>query len=115
MKRIFLIITLIIVTLSSCYTPPDPGIGIVRVLDNGYRVPSAYIKLTQPGQTGTGNLLIEGWSDWNGEFTYTHQPHPELYQTHDVIFNVYVQKDGKTGTGILEVRVNEVNTSVIIL
>jgi len=107
MKQI-LIFILTISIFTSCYTPPEPGIGIVTVLDtNDFRVPSASVKLSK------GTILVEGYTDSNGEFSYTHQPNPELYQTHDVILDVNVQKGNLIGYGIIEIRVGEINERTI--
>ena len=75
MKKLALFIAILLAVggFSSCYEAPGPGTGKVIVIDvNDFRVPSATVKLSQPGQLGTGYIVNEGLTNQNGEYSYTH-------------------------------------------
>lgn len=97
----------VVLGMSSCYTDPAPGTGVVIVLDaNDFRVPAAYVKLSQPGQSGNGIIINEGYTDNNGEYAYTHTD-PETGLALEVILNIYASKDGKVGQGIIRIKPEE--------
>lgn len=92
----------------SCYGEPDPGSGTIIVVDvNDFRVPSATVKLSQPGQLGTGYIVNEGFTNSNGEYTYTHEPALE------VILNVSATFGTATGQGIIRIKPNEHSTETV--
>ena len=94
--------------LTSCYKDPDPGTGKVIVIDvNDFRVPSADVKLSQPGQLGTGYIVNEGLTDQNGEYSYTHTPALE------VILNISATFGAATGQGIIRIKPNETSTETV--
>ncbi len=65
--------------LSSCYTPPTPGTGVIRVVDNNdFLVPGATVQLSQPGQNNTGYIVVTGLTNLTGEYSYTHEPPLEV-------------------------------------
>ncbi|MBE2246768.1 MAG: hypothetical protein IAE67_05885 [Candidatus Competibacteraceae bacterium] len=115
MRKLLLFTLLIgsIFSFSSCYQDPDYGVGIVTVLDaNDFRVASAEVVLSQPGQNGQGIILVQGYTDPNGEFKYTHEP-PQTDLATEVILNVSVQKDNAIGAGIIRIKPNEVATVTV--
>lgn len=110
MKKIFVIFLILsgVLPLSSCYQNPDYGVGIITVLDaNDFRVPSAQVTLSQPGN-GAGIIFAEGYTDSNGEFKYTHIP-PQTGLAVEVILNVNVVKDTAIGAGIIRIKPDEVS------
>ncbi|MCZ2442214.1 MAG: hypothetical protein LC101_00300 [Flavobacteriales bacterium] len=115
MKKILFIAVLIgiVSSFSSCYQDPDYGVGIVTVLDaNDFRVASAEVVLSQPGQNGAGIILVQGYTDLNGEFKYTHEP-PQTQLATEVILNVSVKKDNAIGAGIIRIKPNEVTNVTV--
>lgn len=114
MKKIVVALLVIsgVFSLTSCYQNPDYGVGIVIVLDaNDFRVPSAKVTLSQPGD-GSGIILVEGYTDSNGEFKYTHVP-PQTGMAVEVILNVNVVKDNAIGAGIIRIKPGEVSEATI--
>lgn len=108
-----LILLLIIPVLSftSCYTDPDPGVGKVTVLDqHDFRVPGAEVTFSQAGQNNTGIVLYTTYSDNNGEASYTYV-YPPNEMALPVIADVDVTKDNLSGTGI--VRIDPGKTAAI--
>lgn len=101
-------ITAILAGTYSCYGDPDPGTGTIIVIDvNDFRVPSATVRLSQPGQLGTGYIINEGFTNSNGEYAYTHEPALE------VILNVSATKDSAVGQGIIRIKPNETSTETV--
>jgi hypothetical protein len=110
MKKLFVTFLMItgVFSLSSCYQNPDYGVGIITVLDaNDFRVPSAHVTLSQPGN-GAGIIYAEGYTDSNGEFKYTHVP-PQTGMAVEVILNVNVVKDNAIGAGIIRIKPDELS------
>lgn len=119
MKRILIISSLALATLSlnSCYTDPDPGTGVIVVTDgDDFRVPTAYVKLWQEGQLGTGTIIYQGYTDNNGELSYTHRD-AQTGLGLEVILSVYAEKiinsQLRTGQGIIRIKPGEVSTEII--
>lgn len=110
MKK-FLLISAVVVAagmFSSCYQDPGPGTGKVIVVDvNDFRVPSATVKLSQPGQLGTGYIVNEGLTDVNGEYAYTHEPALE------VILNISATYGAAVGQGIIRIKPDETSTETV--
>lgn len=105
-----LLLTPCLFGLTSCYKDPGPGTGNIIVLDaNQFRVPLATVTLAQPGQNGNGIILVQGFSDIDGEFSYTHEPALE------VILNVGVEKNGATGSGVIRIKPGEASEEEIVL
>lgn len=93
---------------TSCYQEPSPGTGTVIVLDaNDFRVPSADVKLSQPGSLGTGYIVVEGITDASGEFDYTHAPALE------VILDVSASFGTKVGQGSIRIKPNETSSEEV--
>jgi hypothetical protein len=114
MKKLFVTFLMItgVLSLSSCYQNPDYGVGIITVLDaNDFRVPSAHVTLSQPGN-GAGIIYAEGYTDSNGEFKYTHVP-PQTGLAVEVILNVNVVKDNAIGAGIIRIKPDEISEVTI--
>lgn len=110
MKKLFVAFLIVssVFSLTSCYQDPDYGVGIVTVLDaNDFRVPSAQVTLSQPGN-GAGIIFVEGYTDSNGEFKYTHVP-PQTDLAVEVILNVNVKKDNAIGAGIIRIKPDELS------
>lgn len=110
MKRILatFFVPLVILGFSSCYGEPEPGTTKVIVVDqNDFRVPSANVQLSQPGQLGNGPILNLGITDMNGEYSYTHEPALE------VILNISAEKDGDVGQGIVRITPGETTTVTV--
>lgn len=115
MKKIIYIflVSIAIVSFGSCYTNPDPGTGVIIVLDaNDFRVPAAYVRLSQPGQTGAGIIINEGFTGNDGEYAYSHTD-PENGMALEVILNIYAEKDGKVGQGIIRIKPEETSTETV--
>lgn len=113
MKKIVLfgfILSTISISLTSCYQDPEPGVAVVVVLDaNEFKVPSATVTLSQPGQNGNGIILVTGFTDISGKFAYTHEPALE------VILNIAVAKDNKSGQGVIRVKPDETTTEEVTI
>ena len=110
MKKYVLIIigVLGICTFSSCYQEPGPGTGKVRVVDaSDFLVPSATVKLSQPGQLGTGYIVFEGLTNMSGEISYTHEPALE------VILNISATSGALVGQGIIRIKPDETSTETV--
>ncbi len=108
-KYLLIFVTLAAVAaFSSCYEPPGPGTGKVIVIDqNDFRVPSATVKLSQPGQLGTGYIVNEGLTDLNGEYSYTHEPALE------VILDISATYGTAVGQGIIRIKPDETSTETV--
>jgi hypothetical protein len=115
MKKLSLII-LIAIGLGasySCYSDPKPGTGKVIVIDvNDFRVPSATVKLSQPGQLGTGFIVNEGLTDMNGEYSYTHQD-PNVDMGLEVILEISATFGTAVGQGIIRIKPDETSTETV--
>jgi hypothetical protein len=110
MKKFLLFVAIVIAagSFSSCYEPPGPGTGKVIVVDiNDFRVPSANVKLSQPGQLGTGYIVNEGLTNQNGEYSYTHEPALE------VILDISATFGTAVGQGIIRIKPDETSTETV--
>ena len=110
MKKLFLFLSILVLAgaFSSCYQPPSPGTGKVTVVDqNDFRVPSATVKLSQPGQLGTGYIINEGLTNMSGEYSYTHEPALE------VILDISATYGTAVGQGIIRIKPNETSTETV--
>lgn len=115
MKRIFGILLLVITVsaMSSCYQDPEPGTGVVTVIDeNDFRVPSATVTLSQPGQLGTGFIVNEGLTNMNGEYSYTHVD-PAVDMGLEVILNISATFGTAVGQGIIRIKPNETSHETV--
>ncbi len=115
MKKLALlfVITIGIGASYSCYSDPGPGTGKVIVIDvNDFRVPSATVKLSQPGQLGTGFILNEGLTDMNGEYSYTHQDFQVDFGT-EVILDISATAGTAVGQGIIRIKPDETSVETV--
>lgn len=98
---------------SSCYEAPKPGTGKVTVIDvNDFRVPSATVKLSQPGQLGTGFIVNEGLTNMNGEYSYTHVD-PNVDMGLEVILNISATFGTAVGQGIIRIKPDETSEETV--
>lgn len=110
---LFFVIAVGVGAFSSCYEPPKPGTGKVIVIDiNDFRVPSADVKLSQPGQLGTGFIINEGLTNQNGEYSYTHED-PQVDMGLEVILNISATYGTAVGQGIIRIKPNETSTETV--
>jgi hypothetical protein len=110
MKKIilFFVIAVGVGASYSCYGDPQPGTGKVIVIDvNDFRVPSATVKLAQPGQLGTGFIVNEGFTNAQGEYSYTHEPALE------VILDISATFGTATGQGIIRIKPDETSVETV--
>lgn len=115
MKKYFYLFFLAvgIVSFSSCYSDPDPGVGNVIVLDaNDFRVPAAYVKLSQPGQSGAGIIINEGFTGPDGMYSYTFV-FPDNDLALEAILNIYAESNGKVGSGLIRIKPGETATETV--
>lgn len=92
----------------SCYSPPGFGTGKIIVVDvNDFKVPFASVKLSQPGQLGTGYIINEGMTNTSGEYSYTHEPALE------VILDVSATYGTAVGSGIIRIKPDETSTETV--
>jgi hypothetical protein len=97
----------------SCYENPKPGTGKVIVVDiNDFRVPSADVKLSQPGQLGSGYIVNEGLTNQNGEYSYTHED-PAVDMGLEVILNISATFGTAVGQGIIRIKPNETSVETV--
>ncbi len=97
----------------SCYEPPGPGTGKVIVIDvNDFRVPSATVQLSQPGQLGTGFIINEGLTNMNGEYSYTHVD-PSTDMGLEVILDISATDGVAVGQGIIRIKPDETSTETV--
>ena len=77
------------------------------VLDaQDFRVPGAYVRLSQQGQSGAGIILNEGYTGIDGEYAYEHHD-PTTNLALEVILDIYAEKNGQTGQGIIRIKPEE--------
>jgi len=108
-----LLIAMGVMAFSSCYETPKPGTGKVVIVDvNDFRVPSATVRLTQPGQLGTGFIVAEGLTDLNGEFVYTHED-PNVDMGLEVILDIDAVYNNAVGQGIIRIKPNETSVEQV--
>src|SRR5688572_13309299 len=110
MKKYFLILLIAagVGASYSCYGDPEPGTGIVTVRDsNDLLVPSAVVQLSQPGQLGTGYIVVEGLTDMQGRYSYTHEPALE------VILDISASNGPSSGQGIIRIKPNETTEETV--
>lgn len=101
---------ILVFSLVSCYSTPDPGIGTIIVKDqNQFRIPAAEVTLEQY----PGIPYNVGYTDQNGEYRYTF-PHPDTDQPVEVILNVFAKKGNQNGQGMIRITPGK-NTSVEII
>jgi hypothetical protein len=110
-----LVITIGIGASYSCYKDPGAGAGIITVVDNNdFKVPSATVKLSQPGQNNTGFIINEGLTDQSGEYSYTHQDFQVDFGT-EVILNVSASEGGRVGSTIIHIRPDETTRETVTI
>lgn len=106
-----LAIFLLTALLTSCYSTPEPGVGIIIVKDyNQFRIPAAEITLEQ----SPGIPYQVGYTDQNGEYRYTF-PHPDTDQPVEVILNVFAKKGSQNGQGMIRIKPGETTTTEILM
>ena len=105
---LFLVVAVGLGASYSCYSPPGFGTGKIIVVDEfDFRVPSATVKLSQPGQLGTGFIINEGLTNMSGEYSYTHEPALE------VILNISATSGSAVGSGIIRIKPDETATETV--
>jgi hypothetical protein len=117
MKRVFLLFALCtaVITMNSCYSDPAPGVGTIVVLDpQDFRVPAAYVRLSQPGQSGNGIILNEGYTGINGEYSYEHTD-PTTGLALEVILDIYASSNGRVGQGIIRIKPGETTVEEVTI
>lgn len=115
MKKLalFFVMAVGIAASYSCYADPKPGTGNVIVVDeNDFRVPSATVKLSQPGQLGTGFIVFEGLTNLNGEVSYTHVD-PNVDMGLEVILEISATFGTATGQGIIRIKPDETSVETV--
>src|SRR5687767_2616984 len=103
MKKLAFIAVLAIGIMGSysCYGDPGPGTAKVIVVDTAdYKVPFATVTLSQSGQNSNGFIWDQGMTNFEGEYTYTHQDFQVDFGT-EVILDVVATEGGRTGYGIV--------------
>jgi len=112
-QLLFLLIAIGLSASYSCYEAPKPGTGKVIVIDiNDFRVPSADVKLSQPGQLGTGFIVDEGLTNQNGEYSYTHED-PNVDMGLEVILNISATYGSAVGQGIIRIKPDETSSETV--
>lgn len=107
---LFLVIAFGLGASYSCYSPPGFGTGKIIVVDEfDFRVPSATVMLSQPGQLGTGYIINEGLTNMSGEYSYTHEPALE------VILDISVTEGIRSGEGIIRIKPDETSTEIVTI
>jgi len=114
MKKLsFLVVVAIATVFTSCYQEPQPGTAKITVVDlNDFRVPSATVTLTQPGQLNTGYIVNEGLTNMNGEYSYTHIDQ-RVNMGVEVILNIKAVDGPKDGVGIIRIIPGQTTTETI--